>query len=460
MFDQNPTCLACQTMMGLAELNWHAWDNAEEAFAKGLNSTLNDRKIGRAEPLVAYATLLNWRNDEEKASSYLFEALKFSPQNPLALQEFGRTLIATQQFDSARDYLQKAIAAGGGSETHLLYIKACAGSGHTDEAAAEMTRYLAGRNAKEMPFRVREVWQSLQDREKLEATYGKSKPLKGHAHLDFLQSPPAKLVEGLEPAPDQAQLPTILTATEAKILEMTQSFPNTISEESIHQEKLSNKGKYRGSQDQSFRYLCMLPTRSWGPAFKEYRADKVGGEAMPKGMDDGFMLTRGFTSAVLVFHPTYHNESQFRYLGREKVDGIDTYVVAFAQLPTKAHLVGNFQSGRTSMTTFTQGIAWIDPASYRILRLHTDLLRPLPELRLESESLDINFSEVHFKHSQTAVWLPSHVEVTIDWNGRMLRNTHAYSDFKIFNVDASEKIGAPKAAVASPQAGDHPTVTP
>ncbi len=134
-------------------------------------------------------------------------------------------------------------------------------------------------------------------------------------------------------------------------------------------------------------------------------------------------------------------------------------MVAYAQIPGKAHLVGNFQSGRTSMTTFTQGLAWIDAISYRIVRLHTDLLRPLPELRLKREAMNIDFSEVHFKKSQMALWLPAQVEVMIDWNGKVLRNTHAYSDFKIFNVDSSEKIGAPKAAAASPKAGAQATVT-
>jgi tetratricopeptide (TPR) repeat protein len=456
----NPTCIACRTMLGLADLNWSAWDNARDAFAKGVNATLKDRSNGRPEPLVAYGTWLNWENDAEGAEPYLQEAIKLSAQDPLALQEFGRSLMVTQQFDAARDYLKKAIAAGAGPEGQLLYIKSCLGSGHTDEAATEMTRYLAGRDVKKMPLRVREVWGSLKDREKLDATYGKSKPQRGHAQLDFLQSPPADLIKGLEPAKDQEQLPSILDATGKKILEMTQNFPNTISEEAIHQEKLSNKGKLRGSQDQTFRYLCMLPTRAWGPAFKEFRADSLGGETQPKGMNDGFMLTKGFTSAALMFHPTYRSESTFRYLGRQKINGQDTLVVAFSQIPGKAHLVGNFQSGQTSLTTFTQGLAWIDPSTFRIIRLHTELLRPLPELRLEKEALNIDFNEVHFKKSTQALWLPGQVTVTINWDGKTLRNTHAYSDFKIFNVNSSEKIGAPKAAAASPNGAHEPAATP
>lgn len=322
-----------------------------------------------------------------------------------------------------------------------------------------MNRYLAGRDVKGMPLRVREVWMSLQDRKKLEATYSKPRRQSAQARIDFLKNPPADLIRGLEPAQDQELLNSILDGVGTKILEMTQNFPNTSSLEAIHQEKLGNKGKVRGSQDQKFRYLCTVPHRAWGPGFDEFRADFVGKEALPKGVDEGFMLTKGFASTELIFHPTYRTESTFRYLGRQDINGRRTFVVAFAQIPGRAHLMGGFRQGGTSLTTLSQGLAWFDAATYQIIRLHTDLLMPLPELRLEREAMNINFNEVHFKHLNDAFWLPGQVTVTIDWNGRVLRNTHEYSDFKLFNVEATEKIGNPKGSAASSKGAEESTVT-
>jgi hypothetical protein len=75
--------------------------------------------------------------------------------------------------------------------------------------------------------------------------------------------------------------------------------------------------------------------------------------------------------------------------------------------------------------------------------------------------MNIDFKEVHFKHYPDTLWLPEQVMVTINWNGKVLRNTHAYSDFKVFNVGASEKIGKPKVAAVSPNKdGQKPTTTP
>jgi hypothetical protein len=156
------------------------------------------------------------------------------------------------------------------------------------------------------------------------------------------------------------------------------------------------------------------------------------------------MLTSGFTSAEFVFHPMYRPQSTFRYLGRQDVDGRNTLVVAFAQIPGKARFTGSFWEGNTVFTTLTQGLAWIDPANYQIVRFHTDLLLPLPEIRLQKASLNIDFNEVHFTHTKDALWLPQKVSVSLDWNGNQFRNQHEYSNFEIFNVDARGKIGTPK----------------
>ena len=165
------------------------------------------------------------------------------------------------------------------------------------------------------------------------------------------------------------------------------------------------------------------------------------------------MLTKGFASTPFFFHPAYRTGSAFRYLGRQDINGRHTYVVAFAQIPAKAHLCGDFHNGRESATTFSQGLAWIDTATSQVVRMHTDLLAPLPEVQLERETLDIDFQEVHFAHTDKGFWLPQQVTLALDWNGKRLRNRHEYSNFQVFNVEASEKIGKPKQSLnSSPKA--------
>jgi len=468
VLEYNPSCIGCRTMLALAELGWGDWDDAYQTLAEGVHATLANPRTGRTEQLVAYGTWVSWQHEPEKAEPFFLEALKSAPQDAMALQELGRALLAIRNYEAANDVLKRAIAAGAGPKAQLLDVEALVGARHYDGAALEMNRYLHGRDVKKMPARVRQVWASVQNREnvepsakiqsKVEPRTAKTQSQEGPEPTPLPPRPPVDLLQGLEPAKDQEQLSSILDGVGTKILELIKNFPNTSSLEVIHQEKVGHWGR-GGSQDQKFRYLCLASSEASGPSFLEYRTDFAGNEARPEGLSKGFMLTTGFTSAALIFHPEYRAESTFQYLGRQKVNGRNAYVVAFAQIPGKAHFTGDFRQGSTSGTMLSQGMAWIDTATYRIIRLHTDLLAHLPELRLEKETVNIDFNEVQFRSLKGPLWLPENVTVAIDWNGKQLRNQHEYSDFKIFQVDTSQKMGKPKNSRESSKETQEPTVS-
>jgi tetratricopeptide (TPR) repeat protein len=446
---RDASCLPCRTMLALAELDSGDWDGAHRNLSEVFNKILADPSLGRAEPFLALGVMETWRGQPKNAAGYFAEALKYAPQDPLALQELGRSQLLIQDWGAADKHLAEAIAAGAAPEVHLLRVEALLGGNQFQAASTEMTRYLDGRDVKKMPIQVREIWAQIEHRKKIEAVYGAAEP-NDHRVLDYLHPPPPNLT-GLEPATEQGQLDSILSAVGKTVAEFFANFPNTSSLEEIHQEKLRGKQKAGATLDQKFRYLCFTPATAWGPGFDEYRSDQSGRRANLEGLQDGFMLTSGFASASLFFHPLYQSQAAFRYLGRQEVGGRDAYVVAFAQQPAKARLKGTFKSGNLSMTTFSQGLAWIDSQSYQIIHLRTDLLKPLPEINLEKETTDIAYGEVRFKGVPVAFWVPQQVTVTVDWNGKHLRNQHRYSEYKLFKVETVEKIGKPKELGQTPK---------
>jgi len=439
---RDPKCAACRTMLGLAELNSGDLDGGDRNFGEAVNTILADRKLGRPEPFVAYGAMHSWRHDPDKAAPFFAEALKFDAKDSLALQELGRSELLLQNWSNAASHLSQALDAGAKPEARLLLVEALLNAGSAEEANKEMTRYLDGNDVKQMPLRVRQLWAQVQDKKKVEVAYAEVSSAKVQT-VDFLRHNPPEL-KGIVPAEDQKPLESILTGVGKNVALFFQNFPNTSALEQIHQEKLRHKGKVGASQDQKFHYLCIVPSETTGPGFSEYRADLSGGQGQPRGLQEGFMLTNGFASASLIFHPVYQRQSTFRYLGRQKLNGRDTHVIAFAQQPKKARLNGVFKSGEVTMLTFTQGLAWVDASTYQILRIRTDLLTPLPAVRLERETTEIDYGEVHFKTLAEAFWLPRAVTVTVGWNGKNLRNEHEYSDFKLFNVASSQKVRNPK----------------
>ena len=466
---RDPACVGCRMMLGLAELQSGDWDGANRNFSAGVDDVRKASKsepgmrigaadvqpgVGRPEPALALGVMESWRRQFDRAAGFFKEALKFAPQDPLGLQEIGRAELLMQNWATANDYLGAADAAGASPDARLLRAEALLGGGNFDGANLEMNRYLDGRDIKTMPLPVRQIWARIADKKKVQAAYVKVKP-KVNESIDYLHRTVPEL-KGLVPATDQAPLDSVLTAVGKNVERYFRNFPNTVSLEEIHQEKLSHKGKVGGSLDQKFHYLCLTPTEETGLGFNEYRANLAGDAGQPKGLNDGFMLTSGFASASLIFHPAYQAESTFRYLGRQNVNGQDTFVLAFAQKPEKARLNGVFKMGGISMQTFSQGLAWVDSQSYEIIRLRTDLLKSLPEVRLEKETTEIDFGENHFKSTAEGFWLPREVKVSVDWNGKTLRNKHEYSDFKLFNVGATEKVGKPKEVKQSSKEDSNP----
>jgi tetratricopeptide (TPR) repeat protein len=443
----NPTCLRCRTMLALAELAWGDWDDARRELGESVNALIEDPKLACPEPLIAYGVLLCWDKEPDKASSYLGEALKSAPEDPLALQEYGRAQCQNMNWEVGNEFLGKALAAGAGPDARLLRAEALLWAGTPDEANAELTRYLEGREIKSLPPRVRTLAARIQDRKKDDAAFVAANAkarAKGEEAVDYINHPPQDLPD-FEPAADQAPLEAILDSVGKNVAKLFASLPNISAVENVEQEKLSNKGKPGAGQKHEYRYLCLPVAERWGPVLDEYRSDAEGKQLSQPGLQEGFMLTAGFLSGPLVFHPAYQGGSSFRLLGTQKLRGHTAFVIAFAQNPARSRIFGTFQDGKDFRMIHKQGLAWVDSENFQIIRLMSDLLRPVPQAKLNKINTEINFSEVTFSVASRSFWLPGSVTVTMDWNGKGLRNRHAYSDFMVFNVDSKEKLGDLKA---------------
>jgi hypothetical protein len=145
-------------------------------------------------------------------------------------------------------------------------------------------------------------------------------------------------------------------------------------------------------------------------------------------------MTQGFVNEWLYFYPLNQRESQFRYLGQQKIYGHHTLVVAFAQKPELVHLPVMFRYEDKTFPIFMQGVAWVDASDFRILRLHTDLLSPSPGVPLRVLTADIQFSQVQVAEFASPLWLPRAVVVHSSVGRLSIRENHRYSDYRLFRT--------------------------
>jgi hypothetical protein len=259
-------------------------------------------------------------------------------------------------------------------------------------------------------------------------------------------------LKGLKVSADQEQLAGLLKKVGAKTLEIAQDTPNLISRERVIE---SPKGA--GDKPRDYDYLILARLQGNVVGLDEFRLDLKSGEKfqtdeiMQKGSAFWDDLERarnevatskngrpptyqGFASSWVHFYPTSRPRTTYRYLGEQKRDGHRTLVVAFAQRSESVLVPAIFRYKEKTAPVFLQGIAWIDPSDFRILRLRTDLLAPVPEVSLHRMTADIQFAQTRIEQVPTPLQLPSKVTVTATVGESTTREVHQYSEYRLFRA--------------------------
>ena len=249
-------------------------------------------------------------------------------------------------------------------------------------------------------------------------------------------------LKNLQPAASQDLLPSILQKVGANVATFFKTFPDISCREKVVEIRQILPVKLEDETVQDFNYLALTMADPKVVAFEEYRTDSRGRVVNRGGLDQRYVVTEGFVSMPLNFHPIYQPYSKFRYLGQEQIGKRTTYVVAFAQRAFSPLSVLVAVYGARPLRVLSQGVAWIDPATDEIVRMWTGLEASVPAIKLRSQTTLVQFGEVRFKGTASSLSLPREVQVETRFADANFKNIHSYSEFKHFIVQASQ--GAPQ----------------
>ncbi|HEV2276075.1 MAG TPA: hypothetical protein VGR96_18025 [Acidobacteriaceae bacterium] len=192
-----------------------------------------------------------------------------------------------------------------------------------------------------------------------------------------------------------------------------------------------------GSAWRDFDYLMLSrPSPGGSPMLEESRTDPKSPNGAPAKMEKKPLHGIGFGSLWLLFLPDNLLQSSHRLLGEQKMYGRATYVVAFAQLPDRVKVPGEITLLGKAYPLLYQGIAWVDQSTFRIVRLRTDLLAPLPSLGVQRLTSDLRFSEVRIPELDLPLWLPNEVEVAWQQGDQLFGEMHLYAKYRLFHATA------------------------
>ncbi|MGE5206416.1 MAG: hypothetical protein ACM3PW_12440 [Chlamydiota bacterium] len=207
--------------------------------------------------------------------------------------------------------------------------------------------------------------------------------------------------------------------------------------ELVTQEKLNPKGKIEAKQESTFDYLTILTSAGGNLSLSESRLPVKQGKQVDKNVP--LLVSNGFATLFLVFHPYYKGSFQFSALGDDVVAGQKLVRVGFRHIPGTRSPMAMVLRGREYPLDL-EGTAWIDPASGAIAKITAGLESGLPDLGLQQLQTEVQFAPVSFRDVAGASWFPVVATIDVETPKQHWRNIHRFTDYKRFSVSTEEAV--------------------
>jgi tetratricopeptide (TPR) repeat protein len=239
-----------------------------------------------------------------------------------------------------------------------------------------------------------------------------------------------------------------------RLQELVKNVDRFTATELVTDESVNKWGLPSMPEKAQFDYIVsMEETRRGALSVEEYRERRAASKAFPEAV-----MTSGLPALVVIFHPYYAGNYEMTCEGLARWNGGLAWQVHFRQRKDKPNTIRSYRMGLGGQgyPVALKGRAWIAADSYQIVRLETNMVAPMPQIRLAAEHVNIEYAPVQFRKGTLEMWLPANVEVYYDWKGRRVHRRHSFSNYLLFSVDDKQKISAPKGQDAAPPESEKP----
>ena len=241
-----------------------------------------------------------------------------------------------------------------------------------------------------------------------------------------------------QPAEPPSRLDPLLDRTAAVVEASLLQLSDVASKETVSQIKFGKNGKPEYEEHSLFDYVVLFQSTSGEPVMVESRLAK---EESTKARNIPFLLTSGFSTMLLIFHPYYSASFQFTDMGEEVVDGRDCVKVHFMHVKGLRSTTALLVSGREYPLDL-QGTALIDKTSGRILKIDSGLETAMDDVGLRSLRSEVDYAPVKFPGVADEYWLPTAATIEVESLHQHWRNLHRFTNYHRFETTVKETIGS------------------
>lgn len=437
-----------------------------------------------AEINFLYGVYWSQVDDLVRAKSYLMKAIELYPKHISALLTLSDLLLQEKKLDEALPYLHRAVEAEPTSwRAHAILAKAYLLLGARDEAIVQaqralelgkgraaivqilLARALAERGEKEKAIHLLQAFLHDHPTDGAAAKQLASlQTVEPQVHSQQMAASPEAMTvvnaatslplasNWLPPDIDE-KVPLVEPGVACPLDVVTQKAGKRVQEfianvdrftatESLVHESVNKSGLVSSLEKRKFDYVASIEELRAGYFnVEEYRSNDGALGSFPGGI-----ATNGLPALVLIFHPHIAGNFEMVCEGLARWNGRLAWQVHFRQRSDKPNIMRSYKFGadRPSYPVALKGRAWIEADSYQIVRLETDMVAPLPQIRLAADRTAIDYAPVQFRERNVDMWLPSSAEVYFDLKGRRFHRRHSFSRYLLFSVDDQQHISGPK----------------
>ena len=151
------------------------------------------------------------------------------------------------------------------------------------------------------------------------------------------------------------------------------------------------------------------------------------------------LLSNGFATLFLIFHPHYSSGYEFTDLGSETISERNARKIHFEHIRNTRSVAALALRGREYVLELS-GNAWIDPDTGNIMRMEAGIGSTLEDVGMKTLQSSVRFAPQTFSKDTPVYWFPVEAIVEVETPKQHWRNTHEFTNYKQFSVSTEEHV--------------------
>ena len=419
------------------------------------SATTTDPRNLPANTLLAQ--LLVRRGEYAKAKIPLLQAVSVNPDYWMAHELLANIYLKEKEYEKARGQAQLANAKGnGGGNAQLVLGQALANLGQREEAVQALRSFLQNNSGSPLALQVRDLIAELERPSSHTSGASGGSVITRTSLVDvdpmFSLPEPTVAIRTWEPPGIDEKKPLfargvtcpsekVINTTGERMKQLVDDLSRFSAIEELLHERVNEIGNPSTRETRKFNYVAAISEDK--PGFlqvEEFRGEHSGPADFPD-----HIVSRGFMSLALVFHPALRDNFQLTCEGLVEWHNQATWLVYFRQRDDRPSRLHDYRIGGNSYAVNLKGRAWITADRFNVVHIESELVKPMPQIRLLTEHQIVDYGPVLFDKKNEELWLPKSAELYFAFQGRRYHRRHSFDHFMLFSVNSEEKRSEPQA---------------